>query len=301
MIISNKTPSGKTLLLTGATGFLGSHLAHAFLSAGYKVAILKRSQSILSRIKQLLPDLYVFNIEDGIESPFKSLGRIDAVVHTATCYGRQGEESLEIFEANTAFPVRLLEMAAFFNTDTCFNTNTILCKYLYAYSLSKRQFMEWGFFFSDEGKIRFVNIKLEHMYGADDSPSKFATYVIRACLSNTDELKLTLGEQRRDFVHIDDVVSAYLLILTKAMGFERGFFEFGVGTGTAVSIREFANTVHRLANSQTKLMFGAFPYREHETMYSVSDLTAILALGWRCHYDLEAGLKQVIEAERIKS
>ena len=288
----------QTLLLTGATGYLGSHFAHAFLAAGYKVAVLKRTRSDFSRIEKLLPDLHVFSIEEGLEIPFQTLGRVDAVVHTATCYGRHGENTSEIFEANTAFPLRLLEAAASFDTDTFFNTDTVLYKYLNAYSLSKYHFMEWGKSFAEAGRIRFFNIKFDHMYGAGDDPSKFTTYVIRACLSNATELKLTPGEQQRDFVHIDDVVGAYGRLLAKAAEFKQGFFEFGVGTGNAVSIREFASTVQHLAGSRTRLMFGALPYREHEIMHSEADVTALRALDWTCRYDLEAGLKQVIEMER---
>ena len=138
-----------------------------------------------------------------------------AVVHTATCYGRNRETPLEVFEANLKFPLDLLEKAALFSTDTFFNTDTILYKYLNGYSLSKHQFVEWGKQYADEHKIKFCNIKLEHMYGPGDDDSKFTTYVINSCLNNVPEVKLTLGEQERDFIYIDDVVSAYQLLLKK--------------------------------------------------------------------------------------
>lgn len=288
----------QTLLITGATGYLGSHLVRTLLAAGHRVAILKRATSNFSRLDDCMPRLTVFNIEDGLDLPFKSLGHINAVIHAATCYGRNGEKASEVFAANTVFPLQLLETAAFFNTDSFFNTDTILYKYLNAYSLSKHHFVEWGKSFADTGKISFVNIKLEHMYGAGDDSSKFATYVIRACLNNIDELKLTLGEQQRDFIHIDDVASAYQYLLENADKIGQGFSEFDVGSGKAVSIRDFVNTVHRLTASQTKLDFGAYSYREHELMHSEANLSGLLELGWRCRYGLEAGLKQVIELER---
>lgn len=288
----------RTLLITGATGYLGSHLAQTLLDAGHRVAILKRATSSLSRLDACVSRLAVFNIEDGLNIPFQSLGYFDAIIHTATCYGRGGENPSEVFEANTAFPLRLLEIATSFNTDTFFNTDTILYKYLNAYSLSKHHFMEWGKSFADSGKIKFVNIKLEHMYGAGDDSSKFASYVIRSCLNNVDKLKLTLGEQKRDFIHIDDVVSAYQYLLENAGKLEQGFSEFGIGSGKAVTIHDFVDIVHRLTDSQTKLMFGALPYREHEIMHSEADVSGLTALGWHSRYDLKTGLKQVIELER---
>ncbi len=50
--------------------------------------------------------------------PFQEHGKVDAMIHTATCYGRQEENATVVFEANTGFPLRLLEAATFFNTDT---------------------------------------------------------------------------------------------------------------------------------------------------------------------------------------
>lgn len=288
----------QTLLITGATGYLGSHLVRALLAAGHRVAILKRATSNLSRLDDCIPRLAVFNIEDSLDLPFKSLGHVDAVIHTATCYGRGGEKTSEIFETNTVFPLQLLETATFFNTDNFFNTDTILYKYLNDYALSKHHLVEWGKSFADAGKINFINIKLEHIYGAGDDSSKFATHVIHACLNNIDELKLTLGEQRRDFIHIDDVVSAYLCLLENTGKVRQGFSELGVGSGQAISIRDFVNTVHWLTASQTKLEFGAYPYREHELMHSETNLSGLLKLGWQCRYDIETGLKQVIELER---
>lgn len=288
----------RSLLLTGATGFLGSHLAHAFLKSGYRVAILKRAQSNLSRLKHLLSDLQIFNIEDGLDTPFKVMGHLGAVVHAATCYGRKKERVSEIFESNTAFPLHLLETAKLFNTDAFLNTNTTLYKYLNAYSLSKHHFMEWAKSFAGDSKIKFFNINVEHIYGPGDDPTKFTTHVIRTCLSNAPHLELTSGDQQRDFVHVDDVVNAYVRLLGKAVEFNHGFFEFGVGTGKAVSIREFASMVQRLAESSTQLIFGALAYRDQEVMYSQADITALQALGWSCEYDLEAGLKQAIKMER---
>lgn len=288
----------KTLLITGASGYLGSHLVRALLAAGHKVAILKRATSNLARLEDCLPRLVVFNIEGGLDRPFKSMGHVDTVIHTATCYGRNGEKTSEIFAANTVFPLQLLETASSFDADTFFNTDTILYKYLNAYSLSKHHLVEWGKSFADADKINFINIKLEHMYGAGDDSSKFATHVIHTCLNNRDELKLTLGEQQRDFIHIDDVVSAYLCLLENTGKIGSGFSEFGIGLNQAISIRDFVSMVHRLTASQIKLSFGAYPYREHELMHSEANLSGLLGLGWRCRYDLETGLKQVIELER---
>jgi nucleoside-diphosphate-sugar epimerase len=293
--------SSQTVLITGATGFLGSHLTFACLRAGYNVIILKRRTSRLDRIKEILDQIQCFDIEDGVEQPFKLNKGIDAVLHTATCYGRSQETPLEVFEANTVFPLRLLQTAVLFNVDTFFNTDTILYKYLNSYALSKNHFMEWGQSFSITGHIRFLNIRLEHMYGPGDDASKFTTHVIRSCLANVPELKLTAGEQKRDFIFIDDVISAYLLLLEKHCVLNKNFITFELGSGKAISIRSFVESVHHISESRTKLDFGSIPYREGEIMESKADISALEKLGWCIHYNIEEALRLTIDQEKGKS
>ncbi len=287
------------ILLTGVTGYLGSHLAISLLANGYEVVGLKRKSSSLRRLESILPELELHDVEEGELSELLSrCGKIDAVIHTATSYGRNGESATQVMEANLAFPVALLDAAVASGVGLFMNTDTVLNKMLNPYALSKGQFAEWGRYYSEQKKIRFLNLKLEHFYGPGDDTSKFSTHVINSCLSNIPELKLTLGEQQRDFIYIEDVVAAYLMLLAKRESFEIEFKEFEVGSGEAVTIRQFVENIHRLTAATTHLNFGALPYRKGEAMFSQADTRALQALGWGCRYDLENGLKQVIYQER---
>ncbi|MDC0076518.1 NAD-dependent epimerase/dehydratase [Gammaproteobacteria bacterium] len=286
----------KTILLTGSTGYLGSYLAHALVAQGHNLIILKRKNSSLLRIESIIPMAVLYNIENlDYSVPFNAHGKIDAVIHTATCYGRHGETPSEVFKANTGFPLRLLDAASATGVDIFINTDTILDKYLNLYSLSKNQLLEWGRFFSMHNKIRFINMRLEHFYGPGDEASKFTTHVINSCLRNVPELKLTLGEQKRDFIYIDDVVSAYLIILEKLGQFPDLFNEFHVGSGAAVSIRDFVEKVHHITGSNTQLAFGSLPYRKGEVMSSHANVEPLAKLGWFCKTNLEQGLNLVME------
>lgn len=286
----------KRILLTGATGYLGSHLAEALLNTGHSVVALKRKTSSLSRLESILPKITLLDV-DGLDmsAPFKDYGKIDAVIHTAASYGRNGESASQIVDANLGFPLKLIDAAIAADVCVFLNTDTALEKFLNAYSLSKRQFAEWGQHFSQQKKIRFLNLRLEHFYGAGDDDSKFTTHVIKSCLMNSPELKLTLGEQKRDFIYIDDVVAAYLLLLEKQESLTDWFAEFDVGSGKAVTIRQFVEAVHQLTASTTRLNFGAHPYREGEVMLLQADTEPLRELGWHCGHSLEQGLKQVIE------
>jgi nucleoside-diphosphate-sugar epimerase len=289
----------KKILVTGVTGFLGSHLAKALLIAGYEVVALKRKSSSLRRVEDVVNNIVFFDIEEiDFDQLFRDCGNINTIIHTATCYGRNNESVSEIFTANAEFPLRLLDAGNRAGVKVFLNTDTILDKYLNLYALSKNQLLQWGKFFAKHENIRFGNIRLEHFYGPDDDPTKFSAYVINSCLNNVPELKLTKGEQKRDFIYIDDVVTAYMVLLEKMDFINSAFVEFDIGSGHSVSIREFVEMAHLLTASKTHLSFGALPYREGEVMHSEADISALMKLGWCCRYDLDAGLKKVIEQER---
>ncbi len=289
----------KKVLLTGVTGYLGSHLAKALVEAGHSVVGLKRQTSSLHRLATLLPKLTLLDV-DGADLPglLGQQGKIDAVIHTAASYGRKGEGNSQIVEANLSFPLRLLDAAVAAGIPVFINTDTALDKFLNAYSLSKTQFAEWGGYVARQQKIRFINLRLEHFYGAGDDQTKFTAHVINSCLNNVPELRLTPGEQRRDFIYVDDVVAAYMVLLGKQESLNGWHLEFDVGSGEAVTIRQFAELVQRLTASRTHLNFGALPYRDGEVMLSQADVKPLQELGWRCTHTLEQGLKRVIEGHK---
>lgn len=290
----------KCYLVTGATGFLGSHLVKRLLREGQEVVILKRSFSDTSRIVVELDELKAYNLDEisDIAQVFQEQ-RIDVVVHTATCYGRKEEGIQQVFETNLRFPLNLLEAAVsfhadtFLNTDTFFNTGEIFSRYLNWYALSKKQFSEWGRQFADTGKIRFVDAVLEHMYGEDDSDSKFIPFVVKSLHDNVPELKLTSGEQKRDFIYVGDVVEAYWQILTHQEMADM-YQRYEVGTGKATCIRDFAIAAKKLLHSETRLNFGAVQCREGEIMESRADISGLEKLGWKPSMDIDKGILRIV-------
>lgn len=281
----------KRVLITGATGYLGSKLAGYLVERGWEIVVLKRRASRMDRLRGL--PCVAYDVENlDLTHPFVGSGPIGAVVHCATCYGRSGEPQSWLVETNTLFPLRVMEAASDAGTSLFINVDTALDPAINGYSLSKSHFADWGRQFAAKKKLRFVNVRLEHLYGPGDDPPKFPAALFRACVTGGATFDLTLGVQRRDFIHIDDVLPALGLLLDVAADQSAYFQEYPLGTGQPVTVREFAQAVKVATGACTELRFGAVPYGDNEVMYSAADTTPLRALGWRPRLDLAEGLRR---------
>lgn len=289
----------KTILLTGATGFLGSHLLEALIKKGYRVVILKRSFSNTWRIDHLITDVTWYDIDNVPLAKAFEEQHIDAVIHTAANYGRANERVSAVVDDNLLFGLKVLESAVSARTKIFFNADTMHDKFLSDYTLAKKQFSEWLKFFGENGRIDVVNFRIEHMYGPRDDNKKFGTWLLEQMLSNKPEIHLTAGVQQRDFIYVMDIVNAYLLFLEKAETFQK-FNEYDVGTGTPLPVKAFVltlkDTIERIQNKpvSSELCFGSVPYRAGEKMRIAEHPSPLFALGWRPATNLEDGLSAMV-------
>lgn len=285
------------ILLTGATGFLGSSLLKALVDSGYEVAIIHRSKSNFIRLNSHKGLFKCYNIDQISIKDCLYDFKPDIIVHCATDYGRKKSDPSEIIDANLILPLKLLELCRSVGVKAFVNTDTFLDKGINYYTLSKKQYKEWLETFASD--LVCVNVLLEHFYGAGDDQTKFVSYVINMLLNNVDRIDLTPGLQMRDFIYIKDVVKAFLLIISKVASLENGLYEFGIGTNHQIAIKDLVNKIKEITgNCDTNLAFGALPYRKNEVMKSVIDTSNIRALGWTTKYTLDEGLNETIDIEK---
>lgn len=280
------------IFLTGGTGYLGSKIAHALVSSGHSVYFLVRRTSNLSRIIDFVTNDNVFVDEGSDLKNVLSSAKIDIVIHCATHYGRNDTDPMSTIASNLLLPLRLLDAASRTAVKCFISTGTMLDKRVNYYSLSKSQFDEWMLHYS--AKIRCINMLLEHFYGPGDDPTKFVTSMLSKLKDQVEKIDLTLGMQKRDFIFIDDVVEAFLLVVSKADALD-SLTVMQVGSGESISIREFMTEAKKIAkNEVTELSFGAIPYRDNEVMNSNVDTTLLNSLGWAAKTSLLVGLQKTI-------
>ena len=285
------------ILLTGGTGFLGSNLLRRLLSLGHELFCIKRETSSLERVNFFKHKIKWFNLETSDFDEIISSYKIEGIIHCATDYGRKQFNPIQTIETNLILPLKLLHAAASNNVHVFINTDTVLDKRVDTYSLSKRQFSEWLEKYSKD--ILTINVALEHFYGPFDNDSKFVTYVIHKMLGNEDSIDFTLGLQKRNFVYIEDVIDAFIVLLNNINKLDNSFHNFEVGTEDSVTIKDFVGLVKKLCNNNTTdLNFGAINYRENEVMNTNTNTEKLKSLGWFPRFSLEDGLKNTIDLEK---
>ena len=293
---SNKTT--QTILLTGATGYLGSHLGKKLLEDGYNIiAIHLNHNEIFEFQEKYSGQVQKIYLSDVSIAEIFEQNKIDGIIHTSTLYGRSGEQLSDMIKSNVVFPVQLIQNAIKNNVTFFINTDSILNKYVSPYALTKSSLTEWMKMFADE--IKMVDIKLDHFYGPKDKNTKFIAAMLEKLVNNVEKIDLTEGTQTRDFIYIDDVIAVYQVILKNLDKLSFGQVStFEVGTNIKTSIRYVVTKLKELTNSSTQLNFGAIPYRKNEMLDYDVNTNAIRLLGWEPKVEINKGLELIVIADK---
>lgn len=247
------------ILLTGATGYLGSCLAQMLLAEGHTVSCIVRDVNRLNRLAPLSNKVNLVSIEQ-IKPCMEQL-KCEMVVHTACTYARGSNTIEDVIAGNLTFPLRVLQIAAEAGVQRWINTGTGLPSQVNSYALAKKQFAQWGERYGKGGMLQFIELQLEHFYGPNLPEENFLAWVTYKLKKNM-PLELTEGKQRRDFISIYDVLRTYRTVIDA--NFAEPYLEIPVGSGISVSLREVVEYLKERIASQSLLQFGAIPYREFE-------------------------------------
>jgi nucleoside-diphosphate-sugar epimerase len=290
------------LLITGASGFLGSKILNKLVCEGYNVVALVRINSRLNRIQKIQGSFELFYVnkdQSNLTELFENF-KIHTIIHTATDYGRNSSTS-SVLMSNLIFPIQLIEyglprgLKHFLNSDSFFGKAEFEnYNYLNQYTSSKKYF--YNYLSSVSSELKIINLRLEHIFGEFDSESKFVTEILHKLLKQEKEILLTEGKQTRDFIYVDDVVDAYFKVIVNINSISN-LTEFEVGRGESISIRSFVELMAILCRSNSKLEFGAISNRANEIQNSTANIKLLKSIGWKSNFDLQTAIKKILIEE----
>ena len=281
------------ILITGGTGFLGRNICRSLVENKMEVCLLVRKTSNVDLINDFLKSVKVVVIGSDKWRNEVFSWNADCFLHFATSYGRKNESIVDINLSNVVFPLELLKIAEEMKTPPLFiNTDTSLPRDVNTYSRSKKYFLEC--LRNSEKLPRMVNIILESFYGPGDG--QFMSIMANKIKQNVDEIDLTLGTQKRDYLFYKDVISAYMKIIEVSQKQSKRYEEYELGSGEAYTIKSIIKIMlEESGNTMTQINWGAVKYRENEVMYSVANISKIRSLGWSPQISIEDGVKELIK------
>jgi UDP-glucose 4-epimerase len=269
------------LLVTGATGFIGSHFVAHALAAGHEVVAVRRTTASRSSIEfQRAPVWLTASLPEIGE---RELVGIDCLVHlAATGVSPRVATDDELQKWNVDEPARLLERAAragvlrWILTGSFAEYGVAGTRYqfippdaplepTFPYAASKATGSKLFGEIAAREKAQLSYLRLFSVFGLGQHEGNLWPMIRQAALAG-DDLPLTAGEQVRDFIAVEQV-AVELLAAAEDATVEAGVPRVrNVGTGRPQMVREFADHWWREFGARGKLLIGALPYRDGEVM-----------------------------------
>jgi len=293
----------KNVLVTGGTGFIGSHLVKKLLDLNYNVHIIVRPDSNIELLVDCIDKISFHEYNSDYSSIEKAIvdSKPDVVFHLASAFIAQHKdyEIEKLICSNILFGTYILEAMANNNVDKLINTGTSWQHYkneeyspVNLYSATKQAFEDIVKYYSEIGAVRSIHLKLFDTYGKDDNRPKLMKLLKNSSISNQ-RLEMSEGNQLLDMVYIDDVINAFIRAYELLSEGYLNNESFGVSSGHRISLKNLVYKINEVTGNDLPVTFGSRPYRNREVMDPWSTFETLP--GWSPQILLETGIKYFFE------
>ncbi|MBE7547344.1 MAG: NAD(P)-dependent oxidoreductase [Planctomycetia bacterium] len=298
-ITSSFNLSGKKALVTGASGFIGSHLCRSLSACSAEVYGVSRKMPLKdeSCMRWCQGDLAEIQTVRKILTTIKP----EVIFHLASHVA--GSRSLELvlptFYSNLMSVINLLTVAteigckrivlagSLEEPDIC-NSETIPSS---PYAAAKWASSAYARMFHSLYQTPVVIARLFMVYGPGQQDlNKLVPYVILSLLRK-EFPKLNSGKRDVDWIYVEDVVDG-LIAIAQASNIEGGTVD--LGSGSLVPVRTVVQIITSLVDSGLFPAFGAIPDRPMEQIRVANTASTYAAIGWKPVTSLEKGLEHTV-------
>jgi dTDP-6-deoxy-L-talose 4-dehydrogenase (NAD+) len=290
--------------VTGAGGFIGSHVVERLLADGHDVIALDRAATAFGRLERWGDRVsrVVLDLEAAPARPLLERERPEAILHLAwyadpvdylTSSANLGSvtATLAMVEAALAAGCRKLVMTGsgveYAPQDRMVReTDPADPRTLYASCKHATWLVARALCAAAGAELAWARIF--HLHGPGEDARRLIPWVASE-LQQGRAVDLTDGTQVRDHLHVADVASGLTSLLAPgAAGL------YNVSSGEPVPLRRVLETVGRLVGRPELLRFGARPHRPQEIMFLAGDSSRLRATGWKPRFELEDGLENAL-------
>jgi nucleoside-diphosphate-sugar epimerase len=255
----------KNILIIGSKGYLGKHIIR-YLSSSNSVYVFNRK------------DIDQFICSDKIDLKIK----FDVLINCIVDYNN---DSTQIIESNFFTPIKICQKLQKSSNFKVFHFDSFYSKFFKlspknSYLLSKKSLIEWTEIFHDEtpGITTFI-LRLEHVIGKNESKKKFNGWLLNK-LKNNGSIELGPCSHSFDFIYIEDVVKAIILLINTNR-FNHKFNYFEVGSGKNYQLKTFVNLLKLKLNSESKIIFNKNIQTDlYKNQSSIAKSKELMDLGW---------------------
>ena len=282
------------ILLTGATGFIGAHVARALIARGDEVHGVTLPGSPMDRLDGLesLLEMHEGNLADA-DWTRDMVAEVapDAAIHLAwyadpSSYLRALPENMTSLRGG----VNLLESIVEGGTchrvvlaGTCLENMATPQPTIYAAAKAAQHGLAMGL---AERSIAAACAHIFYLYGPGEDPRRVIPTVTRALLRGK-PIDVSSGSQSRDYLHVADVAEALCRLADCDVA-----GRVDVCTGSPVALRDVFAEIGRGTAAAELIHVGALPDSESSGWPDTGDPTALLATGWRPRYNLALGIQE---------